>query len=37
MVFLGGSVLADIMKGKDEFWVSREEYFEKGAARCLDK
>jgi actin-related protein 2 len=36
MVFLGGSVLADIMKDKDDFWISREEYFEKGAAKCLE-
>jgi len=35
MVFLGGSVLADIMKDKDEFWISSEEYYEKGATRCL--
>eukprot|EP00118_Oscarella_pearsei_P024622 m.306448 g.306448 ORF g.306448 m.306448 type:complete len:395 (+) comp41245_c0_seq1:76-1260(+) len=30
MVFLGGAVLADIMKDKDSFWMSREEYKEKG-------
>uniref|UniRef100_G1KA24 Actin-related protein 2 n=1 Tax=Anolis carolinensis TaxID=28377 RepID=G1KA24_ANOCA len=32
MVFLGGAVLADIMKDKDNFWMTREEYQEKGAA-----
>lgn len=30
MVFLGGAVLADIMKDKDDFWMTREEYEEKG-------
>nr|KAG5695943.1 hypothetical protein BaRGS_017524 [Batillaria attramentaria] len=36
MVFLGGSVLADIMKDKDDFWMMRSEYQEKGV-RVLDK
>ncbi|XP_030854228.1 actin-related protein 2 isoform X3 [Strongylocentrotus purpuratus] len=36
MVFLGGAVLADIMKDKDTFWISREEYEEKGL-KCLEK
>lgn len=36
MVFMGGSVLADIMKDKDEFWLLREDYQEQGL-RCLDK
>ena len=36
MVFLGGAVLADIMKHREEFWVSREEWFEQGP-RALDK
>jgi len=30
MVFLGGAVLADIMKDRDEFWMSRAEYQEQG-------
>ncbi len=30
MVFLGGAVLADIMKNREEFWVTSEEWFEKG-------
>lgn len=30
MVFLGGSVLADIMKDRDEFWISKEEWQEYG-------
>ena len=36
MVFLGGAVLADIMKDRDSFWMSREEYQEKGL-RVLEK
>lgn len=36
MVFLGGAVLADIMKNRPEFWISREEWFEQGE-RALDK
>lgn len=36
MVFLGGAVLADIMKNRQEFWVSREEWYEQGV-RALDK
>lgn len=31
MVFLGGSVLADIMKDRPEFWISRQEWDEHGA------
>jgi len=31
MVFLGGSVLADIMKERPEFWISRAEWQEHGA------
>jgi actin-related protein 2 len=30
MVFLGGSVLADIMKDRPEFWISRQEWQEHG-------
>lgn len=37
MVFLGGSVLADIMKDREEFWVSREEWEEKGPAAIREK
>merc|ERR1711976_178247 len=36
MVFLGGAVLADIMKDKDSFWMSRQEYQEQGL-RILQK
>mmetsp|Transcript_9024 Transcript_9024/g.13646 ORF Transcript_9024/g.13646 Transcript_9024/m.13646 type:complete len:393 (-) Transcript_9024:48-1226(-) len=32
MVFLGGAVLADIMKDKDHFWMNKSEYEEQGAA-----
>jgi len=34
MVFLGGAVLADIMKDKEEFWMTRKEYQEKGIKVC---
>jgi actin-related protein len=37
MVFLGGSVLADIMKDKEAFWMSRAEYDEKGVDAVLSK
>lgn len=37
MVFLGGAVLADIMKGREEFWITREEWYELGPARALEK
>lgn len=30
MVFLGGSVLADIMKDKENFWVTKQEWAEHG-------
>ena len=37
MVFLGGAVLADIMKDKDDkFWMLRSEYEEQGL-RVLQK
>lgn len=37
MVFLGGSVLADIMKDKEAFWITKQEYEEKGVAEALKK
>jgi len=36
MVFLGGSVLADIMKDKPEFWMMKKDYDEQGL-RILQK
>lgn len=36
MVFLGGSVLADIMKDKPEFWITKQEYDEQGL-RIINK
>mmetsp|Transcript_1442 Transcript_1442/g.1273 ORF Transcript_1442/g.1273 Transcript_1442/m.1273 type:complete len:394 (-) Transcript_1442:1203-2384(-) len=36
MVFLGGSVLADIMKDKPEFWITKQDYDEQGI-RALNK
>jgi len=37
MVFLGGAVLAEIMKDKDHFWMNRNEYQEMGAEQVLRK
>ena len=37
MVFLGGAVLADIMKAREEFWVTRDEWYEQGPERALAK
>jgi actin-related protein 2 len=37
MVFLGGSVLADIMKDKEEFWISKKEWEEQGSRILKDK
>ena len=36
MVFLGGAVLADIMKDKTEFWVTKQDWEEHGG-RILEK
>jgi len=36
MVFLGGAVLADIMREREAFWVTKQEWDEKGV-RALDK
>merc|ERR1712136_472325 len=36
MVFIGGAVLADVMKDKESFWMSKAEYMERGI-RVLDK
>jgi actin-related protein 2 len=36
MVFLGASVLGDIMKDRPDYWWSKEEYAEHGAARLID-
>jgi len=37
MVFLGGSVLADIMKDRPEFWISKAEWSEHGASIIAKK
>ncbi|KAJ8523700.1 hypothetical protein ON010_g17418 [Phytophthora cinnamomi] len=36
LVFLGGSVLADVMKDNDAFWLLKSEYEEQGL-RVIDK
>ena len=35
MVFLGASVLGNIMKDRDDFWISREDWAEKGVAAVV--
>lgn len=37
MVFLGGSVLADIMKDRAEFWMTKAEYEEQGLRVVMKK
>merc|ERR1719450_462322 len=32
MVFMGGSLLADVMKNRSDFWMSKAEYLEKGVS-----
>eukprot|EP00975_Prorocentrum_lima_P067666 12916201-Prorocentrum_lima.AAC.1 len=34
-VFMGGSVLGDLMKTRPDFWITKEEYLEQGL-RVLD-
>jgi len=36
MVFLGGAVLAEVMKDQDRFWITRKDYLEKGD-KCIEK
>ncbi|CAH1999065.1 unnamed protein product [Acanthoscelides obtectus] len=36
MVFIGGAVLAEVMKDREEFWMSKQEYEEQGL-RVLKK
>jgi len=37
MVFVGGAVLAGVMADKPQFWVTKEEWKEKGEQYCIDK
>merc|ERR1711916_250800 len=37
MVFLGGAVLADIMKDNEDFWMKRSDYQEHGIDYVLQK
>ena len=37
MVFLGGAVLADIMKDKDDFWLTKTDFEEQGVTRLLSR
>lgn len=34
-VFVGGAVLADLMKNSDDFWLTKEKYHEKGIHRLM--
>jgi actin-related protein 2 len=37
MVFLGGAVLADLMKDRDSFWVTRQEWEEQGVRALVSR
>ncbi|KAH9252960.1 hypothetical protein BASA81_009116 [Batrachochytrium salamandrivorans] len=37
MVFLGASVLGDLMRDRTDFWVTKQEYDEKGMDQALKK
>ena len=37
MVFMGGAVLANIMKDRENFWITKKEYEEKGIDACIKK
>jgi actin-related protein 2 len=36
-VFMGGSILADIMKDRAEFWTLRSDYQEQGVERIISR
>jgi actin-related protein 2 len=36
MVFLGASVLGDIMKDREDFWISKQDWEEEGP-NCLQR
>lgn len=36
MVFLGGAVLGEIMKSRESFWITKQEWQEHGI-KALDK
>ena len=36
MVFIGGSVLADVMKDKQQFWLTRAQYEEMGPEKLME-
>ena len=37
MVYLGASVLGDLMRDRADFWITKAEYEEQGIARVLEK
>jgi actin-related protein 2 len=36
-VFVGGAVLADLMKDNKDFWISKEEWTTLGKKKALEK
>lgn len=36
-VFVGGAVLADLMKDNKDFWITKEEWITKGKKKALEK
>ena len=34
---MGGAALARVMRNRSEFWVSRDEWYELGPQRALEK
>ena len=36
-VYTGASVLADIMKDRDDFWLTREQWHELGPTACIER
>ncbi|KAI3387590.1 hypothetical protein SNEBB_000155 [Seison nebaliae] len=37
MVFWGGAVFANLIKDIDSFWINKQDYFELGVDKCLEK
>ena len=37
LVFLGGSILSDLMKDRKDFWITKDDYEELGPIRAFSK
>ena len=37
LVFLGGSILSDLMKSKNDFWITKDDYEEIGPVEAFAK